>query len=66
MDKSKKIEVRTFGTNYIKISHDPETIYIKLEVDIEEILQEFTMTEIFNNLHKIERMELYEKIRKSF
>ncbi len=63
---SKKIEIRTQGNNNIKLEHDEESIHITLKVDIEEILQEFTIKELVNNIHEIELKKIFELLKVKF
>ncbi len=62
----KKIEIRTQGNNKIKLEHDEESINIILKVDIEEVLQEFTVKELVNNIHEIELREIFELLKGKF
>jgi len=62
----KKIEIRTQGNNNIKLEHDEESIHIILKVDIEEVLQEFTVKELVNNIHEIELREIFELLKVKF
>lgn len=62
----KKIEIRTQGNNNIKLEHDEESIHIILKVDIEEVLQEFTVKELVSNIHEIELREIFELLKVKF
>jgi len=62
----KQIEIRTHGNNNIKLEHDEESILLTLTVDIEEVLQEFSVKEIVNNIHDIELKEIFELLKSKF
>jgi hypothetical protein len=62
----KKIEIQTLGKNNIKIEHDKECIILYVKVDVEELLQEFTIKEIVGNLHDIELKEMFDMLKTKF